>query len=182
MIKNQKKILRDAFRKILRSLPIERRKAAEKEVSSLLLAKVKPFKKILSFASSPLEINLWPFNRQLAKEGRLILPKIEQTDLLPFLVTDIEKELLLHPKFSFLEPNSLLCKTIDPEEIDCVLLPALAFDKNHFRLGYGLGYYDRFLQKTKKAHKIGVGYQEQLFFDLLPREPHDIHVDELLLL
>jgi 5-formyltetrahydrofolate cyclo-ligase len=181
MIQSRKKILRDSFRTLLRTLSPERRKEAALSAYSALLSKLHDYKKILSFASLPLEINLWPLIERLAQEKRLLLPKITQEELTVFWVNDLTKELLIHPKFSVLEPNPLLCKSIDCEEIDCILLPGLAFDKKHMRLGYGLGYYDRLIKKAKRAHTIGVGYQEQLFLDILPKERHDVHVEELLL-
>ncbi len=65
-------------------------------------------------------------------------------------------------------------------EIDIVILPGLAFDKNLYRLGYGGGYYDRFLMDQKKAKKIGVLYPFQLI-DQVPVESHDEKLDQLVL-
>ncbi|MFN4132593.1 MAG: 5-formyltetrahydrofolate cyclo-ligase [Caldimicrobium sp.] len=65
-----------------------------------------------------------------------------------------------------------------PEELDVILVPGLAFDREKIRLGYGGGYYDRFLKETK-ALKIGVAFSFQIV-DYLPREPHDIKMDLIL--
>jgi len=66
-------------------------------------------------------------------------------------------------------------KVIAPEELDLILVPALAYDTEGYRIGYGGGYYDRFLPKTD-AFTIGLA-REQLLMKHAPREPHDIAVN-----
>ena len=61
-----------------------------------------------------------------------------------------------------------------PEELDLIIVPALAYDKSGYRLGYGGGYYDRFLCNIR-AFTVGVA-RERLIMEELPREPHDIAV------
>ena len=58
-----------------------------------------------------------------------------------------------------------------------ILVPALAFDREGHRIGYGGGYYDRYLRRCG-ARAIGVIYEE-LLADSLPHEPHDISVDAI---
>lgn len=59
-----------------------------------------------------------------------------------------------------------------------IFLPALAVDKNGYRLGYGKGYYDRYLAKYArlKPFTVGVIYKE-LFFDEIPRDEYDVASD-----
>ena len=61
-----------------------------------------------------------------------------------------------------------------PEKIDLVLVPALAFDKECYRLGHGGGYYDRYLPRTR-AFTVGLA-REKMLFDRVPREAHDVPV------
>lgn len=63
---------------------------------------------------------------------------------------------------------------IAPNELDLVIVPALTYDRKGYRLGYGGGYYDRFLRDVS-AHTIGLA-RERLIREELPREPHDIAV------
>jgi len=63
---------------------------------------------------------------------------------------------------------------IAPEELDLVIVPALTYDRSGYRIGYGGGYYDRFLRKIF-AHTVGLARQ-RLVKDELPKEPHDIAV------
>jgi 5-formyltetrahydrofolate cyclo-ligase len=61
---------------------------------------------------------------------------------------------------------------------DLILVPALAFTRQGYRLGYGGGYYDRFLSQHSTVLKIGVGFSHQLVTEL-PVESHDIPVNQL---
>ena len=64
---------------------------------------------------------------------------------------------------------------MEKADIDIVIVPGVAFDKKYNRMGYGKGYYDRFL-KDMTALKIGVCHSFQLV-DEIPSEPHDIKMD-----
>lgn len=59
--------------------------------------------------------------------------------------------------------------------IDLVVVPGLAFDRSGHRIGWGGGYYDRFLAQVQTV-KIGLCYDE-LVLDCIPGEPHDVPVD-----
>lgn len=61
---------------------------------------------------------------------------------------------------------------VPPENIDLVLVPGLLFARNGARLGYGGGYYDRFLPSAQRACRVGLCYRE-LLVDRLPEENHE---------
>lgn len=66
---------------------------------------------------------------------------------------------------------------VSPADLDCVLVPGVAFDVDGFRLGYGGGYYDRFLSGLRgRVPVIGLAYAWQVV-PRLAREPHDRPVD-----
>ncbi len=71
------------------------------------------------------------------------------------------------------EPREIIPVAI--AEIDLVLIPAVAFDKDGNRLGFGKGYYDRFLAEFSGT-KIGIGYDFQVA-DFIPHDPHDIKMN-----
>ncbi|WP_168190034.1 5-formyltetrahydrofolate cyclo-ligase [Caloramator sp. E03] len=77
--------------------------------------------------------------------------------------------------YGTLEPNDT--KIIDKNDIDIVFVPGVAFDYKGFRIGYGAGYYDRYL-KDYDGIKIGVCYGFQLIDDVFHDE-HDIKMDYL---
>ncbi|WP_259016009.1 5-formyltetrahydrofolate cyclo-ligase [Emticicia fluvialis] len=67
--------------------------------------------------------------------------------------------ILLENKFGVPEPVNCSPLTVNAQEIDMVLIPLLAFDKRGYRVGYGKGYYDRFLTRCRPdVVKIGVSF------------------------
>jgi 5-formyltetrahydrofolate cyclo-ligase len=70
-------------------------------------------------------------------------------------------------------PNT--APVVAPENLDLIIVPALTYDTNGYRLGYGGGYYDRYLLKTP-AFTVGITRQK-LMRDEVPREPHDVAVN-----
>lgn len=148
-----------------------RREEAKAALLTSLLFALDPFSYVLSFVSFRSEIETSLLNEKLSQQGRLLLPKMEGEDLSLYLVRDLSKELSLHP-FGLLEPKSELCQKIDPGLVFVALVPALAFDEDRFRLGYGKGYYDRFLAHHPNILSWGVGYREQKI-DRLPRDKSD---------
>ena len=90
------------------------------------------------------------------------LPKISDNDLLvcPYCSDFVEN------KYKINEPNS---KPVDETVIDMVIIPALVADKNGYRIGYGKGYYDRFLKKLSECVcKVVLVYSELLINDVHP--------------
>jgi 5-formyltetrahydrofolate cyclo-ligase len=67
-------------------------------------------------------------------------------------------------------------KEAAPGQYDAVIVPMLGFDASLHRLGYGGGYYDKFLATQPGAKKIGVCFEVGRL-EALPAEPHDIPLD-----
>jgi len=84
---------------------------------------------------------------------------------------------LAEGSFGILEP----CPTgIDyhADEPDLIVVPGVAFDLSGHRIGYGKGFYDRFLQHPgRKAHLIGLCHDFQLINGAIPAEEHDIRME-----
>ena len=68
---------------------------------------------------------------------------------------------------------------IDPADIDLVLCPCVAFDRDGRRLGMGAGYYDRFLPQCRKAVKILIAFEAQRL-DTVCTEESDIPMDAVI--
>ncbi|HII95284.1 MAG TPA: 5-formyltetrahydrofolate cyclo-ligase [Candidatus Methanofastidiosum sp.] len=79
--------------------------------------------------------------------------------------------------FDILEPNKNT-KITNPEEIELLFIPGLAFGVRCERLGRGGGYFDRFLMSSRGL-KVGLAYEFQIF-DSLPVEKHDIKMDMII--
>lgn len=66
--------------------------------------------------------------------------------------------------------------TVQPEEIDIIILPCISCDRDCNRIGHGAGYYDKFLSKTDKDCFTMALCYEEVMLDDIPTEPHDMPV------
>jgi len=73
-------------------------------------------------------------------------------------------------------PSPLPESVISPQNIECIFIPAVAFDNFGRRIGQGGGYYDRFLLKCVNAVKIGVCFSAQISQNPLPENGNDVRV------
>jgi len=89
-------------------------------------------------------------------------------------ISNIEND--LHPGFfNTMEPRPHL-QPVDADEIDLVIVPGILFDRNGFRIGYGGGYYDRFLSRISgKCRTMGIAFDFQVT-DEIPVDEHDMRV------
>jgi len=174
-----KALLRLEALQVLTHIEEMRRKEAAVAAFSFLTEELSKMSgPVVSFASTPLEINLWPVNKWLIKQRRLFLPKVEEGSLTIYEVQSTEE--LEKSSFGLREPSPSLCRRVYAEEIKLVLVPALFFDSRLHRLGYGKGYFDRFLSTVPESRKWGVGFKEQKI-EKIPVDSFDIKVDKLLL-
>jgi 5-formyltetrahydrofolate cyclo-ligase len=112
---------------------------------------------------------------------RVAVPLVIRNDvrIIASEVKNFEKELRAGA-FGILEPMSEYIREIDPSEIDFVVVPGVAFDMQKNRLGYGAGYYDRFLKGVRKdCFKVGIAFEFQIC-DRLSIDEHDIPMDALI--
>ncbi len=117
------------------------------------------------------EPDLRPLYRRWIAEGKdLFLPRVEGSEIVPVRVTSFEN--LRRGSFGIPEPEG---EPVNPEVIDAVLVPGVAFDRKGFRLGFGKGFYDRFL-KDLRALKVGVAYSFQILSEI-PAQRWDVPVD-----
>lgn len=83
-------------------------------------------------------------------------------------------------KYGILEPNREKLAEIEPGTIDIVLVPGVVFDINRFRIGYGAGYYDRFLKTVRSdCFKAGLAFDVQVVDDV-PVDSHDMQMDVII--
>lgn len=64
-------------------------------------------------------------------------------------------------KMGIMEPDREKSRLISPEDIELLICPLVAFDNQKNRIGYGGGYYDRYLPRCEKAVKIGIAFEAQ---------------------
>ena len=90
-----------------------------------------------------------------------------QLELIPHRIRDAKTELVRH-RYGMLEPNSI-CPTFPTTQLQLIIVPGIVFDSNGYRLGYGKGFYDRFLAKCPHAVSVGLAYQMQIVEDTFPQ-------------
>lgn len=149
-------------------------KQKSKEITTLIQAhpKYKSAKIIAIFYPMSTEVSLLGLTNDQTK--CFVYPKIldQKRKVMGFAPL---KERFIPGIFHTTEPDGAI---VEVERIDLFLVPGLAFSKRLDRLGYGAGYYDRYL-KQSTAYKIGVCYDFQLKEEL-PSEDHDVLMDEVI--
>lgn len=171
---SDKSILRKYAKSLRDSLPI-------KEYSSVIFEKLqnltfyKEAKNILIYSSFSSETDTNSF--MVAQTDKCFyLPKINGDEL------DIIKfegfENCTKNYYGIFEPTGNPIK--DLSVIDLSIIPALAADKKGFRLGYGKGFYDRFLPKLRMESKKIILIPDELIFNTIPHEKFDVRCDILI--
>ena len=135
---------------------------------------------IFCYVSFRSEINTIPLIIHALKNNKVItVPKIniKTGEMKACVINDVKKE--LGPgAYGNLEPLAS-CKEAEYSKIDLIIAPGLAFTRKGDRLGYGGGYYDRFLAKYCNITICALTY-ERLILDHLPVKNNDIPVDYLI--
>jgi 5-formyltetrahydrofolate cyclo-ligase len=136
---------------------------------------------ILFYASMPGEVDtLAMIEKAIFKGKRVALPIVEQNkgELIPTLISSMED---VHKgTYGIAEPHFNPDKRLVLKDIDAVVVPGLAFDKYHHRLGRGAGYYDRFLSTLPKTvSTVGLAFDFQLT-ESLPTEAHDVRLQQII--
>ena len=105
----------------------------------------------------------------LHQEKIVCAPVIDthQLELTPHRIRDAKTELVRH-RYGMLEPN-VTCPIFPTTQLQLIIVPGIAFDANGYRLGYGKGFYDRFLTKCPHAVSVGLAYQIQIVEDTFPQ-------------
>ena len=121
------------------------------------------------YVALPIEVNTHPMIEESLKMGKKVLvPSVdlENKELKLKEIRDFQKD-LTPGTLGILEPVSV-SKSADARDVECCVVPGLAFDENANRLGRGSGYYDRLLVKLpENTAKIGLAFS----FQVLPKIP-----------
>ena len=138
------------------------------------LAEFQKSQSVLLFYPKDYEINLISLCAKYKGKKNFYLPKVKGKNLVvcPF---DCETELKIS-QFKIFEPCS---EPVTPEIIDFAIIPCLCADKRGYRIGYGGGFYDRFIPHLSKSCTKIVPVPSVLLYEKLPTEPHDIPVNRV---
>ena len=135
-------------------------------------------KSVMLFANLPDEIGTFSLiNKCFAMGKKVFLPVINGDDM---TVAEFTGEYRVG-RYDIKEPITPHSSLLTPHSIDFILVPGVAFSPNGYRLGRGKGYYDKFLSKYTNLFTVGVCFREQFYLDI-PREPHDVPMNKVLVI
>ena len=165
----------------LRKYLLEKRDATSAELREIASMQIhENLKKIAIFTNAqniacyfPIgsEVDTHDIMLDILRQGKnLLLPKVIDDNIEFYVVPNLEK--LESGHFEIMEPKDN-CKKA--KKIDCMLIPTVGVSKLGMRLGYGNGYYDKFLSSTA-AVKISLTYSKQIVKSI-PNDSHDIKMD-----
>lgn len=172
-----KKELRSRIQAQRSAIPLVEKAAYDARIRESLwsLVQERKCKKVHLFLPMKTEVNLYPFIQKLLDTGvKIYTPKTLKKRKLEHLELYSLKELeeglwgTKHPKNSQVYEGTF----------DLIIVPGLAFDLGHNRLGYGGGYYDNFLKNHPNVYKVALAYPFQIQAEV-PVEAHDTKVDAI---
>ena len=162
----------------MKAIPREQKQAMDQALTDQFLKH--PFyqeaKVIATYLSFPHEFQTQELIEQAQKDGKKVLiPKTYPNGRMEFVV--YRPQQLVKTSFGLLEPQGDL-EVVDASQIDLIHVPGLVFTTEGYRIGYGGGYYDRYLEHSS-GHTLSTVYPCQIQ-DFIP-EKHDIPVQEVLI-
>ncbi len=177
-IKAEKEKLRSAFKAERKSIPKKEREDMDRRLLRNLrtLAEVRHCTTVLTYVSTPDELDTKALiNGMLDKGRKVAVPRcIPDSRNMSFHYINSLDE-LVEARYSLLEPTEDMPLFASGVKGAVCIVPALSCDLNGYRIGYGGGYYDRFLSSFGGT-KIGITYN-RFIRDVLPRGRYDIKLD-----
>lgn len=181
MIQLDKLELRQHMQAKLKSISsVEKKKIEQKLFEHLISSHLWKAANVIGVTiSQPSEWNTKPIIDAGWKEGKMIVvPKCIPTDKKLHFYQFKSYDQLEMVYFNLLEPKPHLTKKMSKEVIDLLIVPGLLFDKNGFRIGFGGGYFDRFL--VNFPNKSLALLSKMQLVNQLPVESHDISIQHLI--
>lgn len=171
--------IRQVLRQCKDSLTHKERREKSKRICSHLMKLIGDGETIMAYTSKEKEVNTAFLITTLLKRGNpLIVPIIVREDVSLRLSYLKDPSVLVPSTFGVPEPiGSEIPATGD--DVDTIILPMLGFDRSGRRIGYGAGYYDRFLEKYPNLRKIGIAFSCQEC-DNLPVDENDVPMDYII--
>ena len=128
------------------------------------------FDAVMLYLSMKSEVETAGLLERLLHAGKHVCAPVVDTDqkrLIPRRIREGEAGLVGH-RYGMQEPDTA-CPIFPVAQLQLIVVPGIAFDCNGYRLGYGKGFYDRFLASCPRAVPIGLAYQIQIVEDTFPQ-------------
>lgn len=174
-----KATLRSQLRQRGRSLSSQDRETRSIPIRHALLALLTELnpQRIALYIPLPDEPDLTPLFPMLLDRSEVYLPRCVDTETM-VMHRFLPGDELTPGALPMLREPKAHAPIVEPQWLDLIVVPAMAFDRDGFRLGRGRGFYDRYLRETR-AYTVGVslGLME---IDTLPRDEWDVPLDQIL--
>ena len=173
-----KKALRAHIRQIKLALSQETISAVSQNLTEQFLAHplYQQAKTIYGYLPYNQEIRTWDLLEQALKDGKQVaVPKVYGEEMRFILLSDLTR---VAPGYASI-PEPIEDAPVADDPTALVLMPGLAFDRVGHRMGYGGGFYDRFLTEEPNHPTIALCYEFQLL-EHIPTEEFDVPVDYVL--
>lgn len=160
---------------IRRAIPTDRLTRASAAITSQIIDRIDidKYDEYLLFYPLPHEISLLPLAKQLLMVGKNIaFPRVHGETMDFYQVTSLKHD-FQEGSFHVMEPQTN--NKANLKNTIC-FVPGLVFDRNFYRLGYGRGYYDRYLGAHPGLVTVGV-CSDRFFMPEVPKDEHDIPLD-----
>lgn len=172
----EKEALRDILRERRWSIPLLERSKKSRIISNHLRDIITGDEQILVYCAKEPEVETYWFIRYLIDaQIPVIVPIIEPRTITLRLSYLKDTACLIQSTFRVPEPVGSEIPA-NPADVTSAIIPMLGFDRNGGRLGYGAGYYDRFLSQNRHIRTIGIAYSNQEA-NTLPVDDNDIGMD-----
>lgn len=175
---NNKNIIRKEIRTLRENLSKIEKEKFEKIILEKFfnLKELQESKVIMSYMDFKNEVSTYRINKTfLENKKKVLIPKIsdDKSEIYPVIFSD---EMCLN-SFGIYESD----ERYYGEDIDIVIVPGIVFNLRGYRIGFGKGYYDKFLSSRKKENilKISLAYDFQID-DRFIEENHDVPIDILI--
>lgn len=129
------------------------------------------------YSPLPHEVNLLPLLAEYPQH-RFCFPRCLKGHAMEFRCVR-EPETDMVPAAMGIPAPKTTCPLVAPQELDILIVPGLAFTERGERLGYGGGYYDRYMPLCPQASLLALAFAEQMT-DTLPTESHDCLIPQVL--
>jgi 5-formyltetrahydrofolate cyclo-ligase len=174
--KLSKEELRDRARVVRSGLTPDEFRSFSRAICDSLRRRLNGERSVMVYVSKPPEVDTMPLIRHFIDQDiRVVVPIIERETRTLRLSRLEDPDNLVASTFSVPEPigNEI---PVRGEELEVIIVPLLAFDRSGHRLGYGAGYYDRFLSSYPQAKRIGAAFSCQEIVSV-PADANDVAMD-----
>jgi len=188
-MEEKKRKIRQEFLKKRNNLSRDEIKSKSEKIEKELfsLPEFQRAKTVMFYVSFRSEVETEKMTRNALKlKKKIVIPVVHGEKIVVSEIKNLKKE-LTKGSFGIKEPKKEFRRRVNQKEIDLVVVPGVVFDKRGGRLGYGRGYYDRFLRsksirsrmsRSRQCALIGLAFDLQIARKI-PLVKEDMKVDKI---